>query len=443
MKKAFTILLFVSLLTVVILPFPAVEGRVKSYYSGSSVAYKDQIVITTTNTGSLEIFVAEEGGDIQKIAKIKSTGSRFKPVDSFNDSLLIIEQGKLYVYAVDSYGMYKYDVSDLAHARLVKKTENTTWDWQGSLMQLNENIASVGSKGIAVLNDNLDVIDRYPIVKSETWDNAYNASASNSQKYIFSITNEEITIFDRDSRIFLKSVPLNVKWENRWYPHGIYNNQDNGSIYVVDDEAVRKINFNGEIEKSFHHTGKFGFDVVPSSSEKLIYFSDGIGVVALDAQSLAVKDYAYTTSLGGYDGWAMGLNVVSVKGKDRLVLFNSNGIVLLDEKLNVLKGEKSSELTIAATEEETAPDIIEPVSLGIDRNHAASNSTVNLHGKGYGSNEPLVITFGDQTVANLNADFFGQFSTEVVVPDLKRGPIDIKVKGSESKISYSLGFKID
>lgn len=442
MKRILIAFSLVCLISVLILPFPSVEGRVKAYYSGSTVAYNDKIVIATTNTGVLEVFVADENSTIKRLTGIKSTGSRFKPADSFNDCLLNIENERLFVYSVDSYAIYKYDITDLTKAQLVKKVENTIWNWQGSLMEVEGKVATVGSKGIAIWNSNLEVIDSYPIVTSETWDNPYNAAISNDQKYIFSITNKEISIFDRETRTFTKTVPLNVKWENRWYPHAIYNDNKNGSIYVVDDEAVRKINFNGEIEKSFKHTGKFGFDVVPSADRKSIYFSDGIGIVSLDADTLAVRDYAYTDAYGGYGGWAMGLNSVSINGKEFLVLFNGNGIVILDNKFNLLKGENSVELTIPALEEETKPNIIEPTSLGINLNHATPNSQLNLHGKGFGSNERLVINFGG-SITEINADYFGQFQTNILVPNIRSGPVDIKVVGQESKISYSLGFKVD
>lgn len=439
-KKFLAPLLAVAIITVLVIPFPSAQTRVKSYYSGDAVSYNGRTVIATTDTGELELFTITDSNIIQRFAALRSYDNRFnKPVD-FKDVLLNIEQGSLYAYAVDGRSLIKYDISDLQVAREVAKVQDNSWDWFGGIEKIHDYVATIGTNGIKLWTANMQVFDQYKVVTPGNY--IFNSSDAGSKRYVFTVGDKKIRIFDRESRSTFQEIPLDFTWAGEFYKRAIYNDRSNQTVFVVDDEAVRKINFQGEIIKSFDHTGTQGYDIVPSNDGAHLYFSDGIGIVKLRKSDLAVVDFVYTQNFGT-NGWAMGLKVVADAQGERLIVFNSSGIIVLNSNLEPLKT-NSHQLAIATTDViDSFPPVTEPVYLKIDRNRAAAGSTVILSGGGFGRLEPLKIEFRDQTITIL-ANEQGMFVTTLTVPTGKQQQgTDIKVTGEVTHISYNLGFYIE
>lgn len=433
-------LLAVGLITVLVIPFPSAQTRVKSYHSGDAIVYDGYTVIATTNTGELELFKVQPGdNEIVKFAGFASYNPRFDQPENFVDVLLRLEDARLYAYAVDGRSLFKYDISDLAHARLVNQVQDGGWDWFGNVEIIDGKLATAGSRGVKIWNNDLVVLDAYTIINPK--DNTYNTTSAGSERYLFSIYQGKIKIFDRTSRSFTSEVPLEFKWGSNWYKRQIYSDRHDDALYVVDDEAVRKVNFRGEIIKSFKHTSNLGYDVVPSTNENYVYFTDGIGIVKLRTSDLSVVTYTYTTALGNGEGWAMGMKVINDGSGEKIIIFNNGSIIMLDENLQPLKHNNQASYVIA-TKQETFPDVIEPLGLSADKNRGAANSTVILSGRGYGANEPISIMLAE-TNFTTNADSSGRFTTTLTVPDVAHRRTDIKVLGLITKYSYSLGFEIE
>jgi len=442
MKKIIFSLVIATLIVGVLAPMTGVKSRVKSYHSGSATYYNDYIIVATTNSGLLEIFKIDQAGNLQKFVNLKSYDQRFGTEKDFYDVALRVENGRLYAYAVDGRALYKYDVSDLKKAQRINRIEDASWDWFGSLTVISGKISTIGSRGVKLWNNDLVVVDSYPIINKGIKTNNYNISPAGSDKFIFNVFDNKISIFDRENRAALTTVPLAFNWGSDWYKRSVYNDKIDNAIYVVDDQAVKKINFNGEIEKSFRHTGPLGYDVVASADNAHVYFSDGIGIVKLRKEDLRVVDYAYTTSLGAGNGWAMGLQTVRTDNGEKLVVFNGTSIIVLDANLNPLKSADGQIAFTAATIEDPFPEITEALFLGIDKNRAPAGSKVILHGGGFGKDESLIIDFAG-TQSFVEAGFDGRFSKELTVPSSKLGPVDIKVSGMSTAYTYSLGFKIE
>lgn len=441
MKKfifSFLIVGLVGLMVLLIAPVRNTQGKLKAYYGGDALSYDGYVVVATTNSGSLELFKWKEGGNFVKFASFKSFDDRFSVSTDFYSTVLHVENGNLYVYAVDGWQIHKYEIVNLSSVRLVNKQKDNMWDWFGSLTVIDDKVASTGSRGLKIWNNDLQVIDSY---KMPTTDNSYNVTNAGSKKYLFTVADGKIRIFDRESRTEIRTVPIEFKWNSEWYKRAIYNDKVDNAMYVVDDEAVRKINLTGEIEKSFYHISNLGYDVIPSIDGKNIYFSDGVGVVKLRKSDLAVIDYYFSNKLTD-SGWSMGIKSVMTDSGEKLVVFNNTGIVMLDSSLNPVKMNEEV-LTIAATELDFSPQISEPLFLKVDKNRVSRNGTILLSGGGYGANETLDVFLGDTQITSLAANEFGRFNQEVTITTDKPGKKDIKVRGQISKLSYSLGLDIE
>lgn len=440
MKKIIIALSGIGLLVFLIAPIQGTEGKLKTYYSGDAISYEGQTVIATTNTGKLELFTLGENGNINRFAEVKDYDRRFTSEIDFRDVLLNIETGSLFAYTVDGKSFVKYDISDLRQVREVARAEDTSWDWFGGLEKINGYVATIGTNGIKLWTANLNVFDQYKITTPGNY--TFNSTSADSNKFIFTVADGQIKIYDRDTRNTIKTIPLTFNWSGESNKRALYNDNVDDAVYVVDDEAVRKINFYGEIAKSFDHTGPFGYDVASSSDGNYIYFTDGIGIVKLRKSDFAVMDYLYTQGLGDGNGWATGMKVLHDSEGDKIVLFNGSGIVVLDQNLEPMKN-NYNELTIATTNEiETYPTIVEPVYLRVDRNRAASGSAILLSGGGFGQSEVVNIEFLDLR-NTIVTDETGSFSVGLTVPTAHAKGADIKVIGQSSGIKYNLGFFIE
>jgi hypothetical protein len=433
------------LVLVVVLTLPA-KSKIKSYYAGDAINYQGTIVVGSTNSESLEVFKLQDN-ELVKFVDLKATPNRFSTSDNFFDLKFNQENGHLYVYAISGFAIYKYDISDLSDASLVKKDANTYWEWYNRVDKFGDDIVTVSAKGVKVWNKDLEVIDNYDI-KNDT---PYNIRSNGSARYIFNITSDEIQIFDRIERKVTKTIQVNYR--SATGNHSLYYDSYDNLVYVVDDYSAKKFDLNGALKDRFEHSGNPGYDVASSDNE-YIYFSNGIGLVKLDKSTMEPMAWQYTGGINGDQGWAMGLKVVANVTGDKVVVFNNSSILVLDENLKKLAGVRAGE----ATQEELVAK--EKLFLRLNATTAASGNSVLLTGGGFYPNEKINILFGE-TVISAQADADGRIKETLTVPgvseeiyiiaalnqggnapDVVSQPVDIKVTGAQSALSYSISFNI-
>lgn len=418
MKKIIFLTLFVLLAAFAFIK--VAETKNKSYYSGDAISYNGTVYIGSTNSGYLEVFKLN-GNDLEEVARIKRYDGRFNSYENFYDLQFTVEGNKLYVYTISHYTIYKYQVLG-SRLELVAENTNTYWEWYNGLETFAGQLATISAKGTKVWNKDLQVIVSYPVSNEKS---PY--SISGQERFIANVDGNYLEIFDREANREVSRTALNFKEINN---HKVYQDID-GAFYVVDDYFAKKYNSAGKLLVSFKHIEQPGFDMAGTGND-FIYFSNGMGVVKLNKTDMSLADYAYTYRLGGPNGWAMGLEVVNNNGKDYVVIFNNSNILVLDNKLEKLA-------SLIATEKEE-PYSQENLYLALDHYKATKAAVIELHGGGYVPNENLSINFAG-TITELKADARGRFKTSLIVPD-KKGLVDIKVDGKDSKLSYSTSFDI-
>lgn len=417
----------VILISAIMVFFVAKTGKtsLQSYYSGDAIAYQDNVYVSTTNTGSLEVFKLENK-TLFSVAKIRPYDSRLNTYGDFYDSKLSIENNHLYVYAVSNYTIYKYEIAG-ANLNLVKQDSNSYWEWYNRIDKFGDNIVTISAKGVKVFNTDLEAIVAYDF-KNESA--PYNISGDN-QKYFLSLDNDDssLKIFDRRSNSLVANVPLNFKYGkgNR----RAYQDAD-GFIYAVDDYYAKKFSSDGKLLANFKHLDYQGFDIASNANTNYVYFSNGVGVVKLNKE-MKLNDYAWTGNMGGYAGWAMGLKVVYNQG-DKIVVFNNSNILILNDKLEKIA-------SVSATEQEKQY-ASENLFLNLDKTVGYPNYQVKLSGGGFLPNEDLAISFNNNSLTTVKADSRGRFSTTIKIPDARPGSYDIKVSGNNSKSHYSISFQV-
>lgn len=401
------------------------KSRVKSYYSGDAIAYQGKVYIATTNTGSLEIFKLDDN-KLELWANTKPLNARFGTYGEFYDSKLSEENGRLYVYAVSNYTLYKYEISN-RNLSLIQENTNTYWEWYNRVDKFGDDIVTISAKGVKIFNTNLETIVAYDFRNEEA---PYNITGDNPNFFLsINESTSKLEIYNRESRSIIQTIPLNFKYSkgNRRAYQAVSDN-----IYVADDYYVKKFSMTGELLGSFQHLDFQGFDVSMTGHTDNLYFSNGVGVVKLD-KDMDLLDYAWTGNLGSPSGWAMGLKAVYNQG-DKVVVFNNTNILVLDENLNKIASVSASE------EADLYP--LENLYLRLDKISAAPNSSVLLAGGGFLPQEQLEINFG--TVKTLiTSDSNGRFSSILTVPSLQKGGHDIKVIGQQSKLHYSISFRVE
>lgn len=415
------------------------KTKMQAYFSGDAINYNGTLIVASTNSESLEIFKLTEDG-LVKFISMKDYDGRFARYNSFNDLKLNEEGGKLYVYTISEFSLYKYDISNLNTATLVKKQTNGYWEWYTRVDKFGSTIATISNKGVKVWNANMDVIDSYDI-KNDAPYNIRGESANN--QFIFNLDKTEIKIFDRLSRTYISSIQLDYR--NALGNRSVYYDNNDGSLYVVDDNSAKKFNVkSGALVAHFDHTGDLGYDI-DSAGDEYVYFSDGIGIVKLDKLSMQPVDWKYTGGIAGSEGWAMGLKAVG----NKVVVFNNANILVFDDGLNLLGANYASEVP-------DQPQIKESLYLRLDKITANQGAEVTLSGGGFYPNENLTINFQSTTYA-ATADNYGRFEKKILVPEMRAtnsvnynyGPnpvpsqaTDIKVIGEDSTLSYSIAFTI-
>ncbi len=427
MKKQFmTAIVFVSLVALFLVVTPG-RSRLKSYYSGDAISYNGKVYIASTNSGSLEVFLLDDN-KLDLVAKTKAYNARFNNYDDYFDVKLNIENNRLYAYTVSHYTLYKYELNG-STLNLVQKNTNTYWEWYNRVDKFGNDIVTVSAKGIKVFNNNLELVVAHDFKNLEA---PYNISGSNSRFYInVNESDNKIEVYDRESRTIVNSFPVNFKFDKgnrRAYQDAA------GYIYVVDDYYTKKFDVSGKLLAHFEHLDFQGFDVAASGHNNNIYFSNGVGVVKLNGDTMELLDHAWTGNMGAAAGWAMGLKVVHNNG-DKIIVFNNTNILVLDDKLSKIAS------LVATEESDTYP--LENLYLRLDKPRATPNSTVQLSGGGFLPEEQLSISFNEDKLANIKSDSNGRFSSIISVPNIKVGVYDIKTEGLDSKLHYSISFKIE
>lgn len=426
-----------KILAIVVLSFMFVnlvgQSKTKAYYSGHALAYNNNIFITSTNTGYLEVFKYEPGKtDLKNIIKLKPVQESGMISTDFNSAVLSEEGGQLYVYASSGNRLYKYLINN-DEAFLANKTIDNTWDWYGRLDKVGGKVVSLGTKTVKIWNSDLQAIDSYKISNAS---NPHNLRLSTDGKFIFNIKGSELSIFDRTSRRIVKTINLyssNVSGNRRL----AYDEAAN-MIYVIDDGALNQFSTDGDIYKSLRHDSGFGYDSVLSADNQFIYVSNGSSIAKLKKSNFKFVTALENIDLGIANSWAMGINRVDTSLGEYLVVFNNSNILLLNPNMKFTASYKS-------IEQDNQPSIIKPkenLSISLDKMNGAAYSNVMVSGGGYWPNEELEIWIGDKNYQSFT-DEYGRYVKTVTVPATKADRIDIKALGKNSKLSYSISFKVD
>lgn len=399
------------------------ESKTKTYYSGDAVSYNNQVYVGSANADSLEVLKLEDG-ELKLIGKVRPFLPRFNEYGKFYDMKFSVENGRLFAFATSGFSLYKYEVvgDDLKY---ISDQKNNYWEWYTRLNKFEDNLVTLSDKGVKIWNQDLQVIDEHKFTNKE---NPYNVSGGNGQ-HILNVQGDYLIIYDRTTRTEKAKIALNYKeaGNRRAYQDAAKN------VYVVDDYYAKKFNLDGKLLGYFQHADYNGYDVSASGHNDYIYFSNGLGVVKLDKNTMEEVGYEQTTEVGGAHGWAMGLSVVYAGG-DKVVIFNNTNILVLDENLQKLASYESTE--------EANPYAPEKLSLGLDHNLGAAGAKVVLSGTGFFPGEDLHILFGGQKNTVITADSRGRFTAELTIPELDGGRTDIKVDGGQSLLTYSIDFTI-
>lgn len=403
------------------------NSKLQTYYSGDAVNYNNKVVFATVNSGKLEVFQVEDKV-VTKTLEMNNYNNVFNTNDGFSDIKLSVEGGGLYVYAVSQYTLYKYNISTLSSAQLVKRSANNYWEWYQRVDRLGDNIATISEKGIKIFNADLQIIDSYNFSVG----NPYSIRSNGSQQYIFAVDNDKIKIYDRSTRALVREIPFSFIYKTN--NHRAYYDITRNEIYAIDDSYTKKFDLNGNQLGSFKHLEQPGYEVDSTYDNPYFYFSNGMGVVKMTKDDFKLSKYAFTNELGGPQGWAMGLKVVNTASGDVIVVFNGSNIVVLDSNLKKIDSIKSNVTTVMSAPNE---------NLFLILNHYSSlgGTPLTVSGGGFWSQEPLTINLGG-TAFSAQADNNGRFSKDITTPSLIQGRYDLKVTGESSKLTYSISVDI-
>ncbi|MDA3839536.1 MAG: hypothetical protein PF572_00455 [Patescibacteria group bacterium] len=413
------LVMFFAIFAVAMLFIPMAKSRVKPYYKGGAVNYNNHIYIGTTNTGKFEIFGLDDGKLYRKSSIMAQDDT------NFTDSFFREEGSRLYVYLVNGE-LSKYDITDPYFPIQVARIRDNSRDKFFGVVKAGDNIATMGTKGLKIWNDNLQVINAYDIKVN----NSENLIFSNNGGFIYNFSGSDLEIINANTREVLLNSQMNIADEN--HNQKPYNDNIDGSVYVVDDSSLRKVGFNG-FQDDFKHISHVGYDVATLSNKDYVYFSDGHGVVKMNKSDLEPISWTYTTDMGPRGAWAMGLDIVDSSNGDIVIVFNGSSIVALDKNLDLIDYYASRDQDLSPTE---------PLSLSADKYRAAPNSYVSLRGVGFGPYEDIEISFSGDIFYS-KADEFGKFTKLITVPPVFPRRADIKVDGLRTGLTYSVGFEIE
>ncbi|HTX87209.1 MAG TPA: hypothetical protein VMC41_04070 [Candidatus Nanoarchaeia archaeon] len=423
MKKVLIIAVLFAVLGVSFLMQPT-EGKTKPYYSGKTVSYNGTFYVGTVNTGDFELF-ALQGKQLVKVTDIQSLDPESK---EFDDLLFVKADGNLYAYLVNGRYLYKYDISNPEIPTVLTKVKDNSWDWFTRVEMVNGNLVTIGSKGMKVWNSNLQVIQAYSMINNST----LGYSQFVDQGKLIVNLKDKLDVYNTASmqKVSEYSIAVNNVGASRTIT------SDDNLIYLVDDQSLKAVDFDGNVVRQFDHAGVDGYNVIDSTDPNYLYFSDGLGIVKVDKETFQPVSWDWTSNNGPSGSWAMGLSSANDANGEKIAIFNGSNIMVLDQNMKTLA-------TYMSVEKDNRP--AQPLSLSIDKNFAAANSQVAISGTGFGLNETLKIEFNKVKVAEVNTDDFGSFQTIITVPTVGSTPLstDIKVTGETSKLTYSTSFRIE
>lgn len=401
------------------------SGRLKSYYSGDAINFEGRLLVASTNMKGVEIFEIKDN----KIVLLNSFSS-YDAIQSgapnFNDAIFKIEADKLYLYLSDGRYLYKYNITDINEPVLAGQKMDNSYDWFMALSHCGDNFISLGSKGLKIWNSDFEVFYLNNEIINEQ---PKNVQLDPACKFVLNINGDKVEIFDRFENRSLPPIKINAR-ENHFRKILF---ADNGvSFYIADDGALKQFDYEGRIIKSFEHISTAGYDVIASADPNYLYFSDGLGVVKLLKTNLEPVNWAYTTDLGGPNGWAMNILAVKNSEGEKLIVFNNGNILVLDENLEKIDSHES-------TEPDDSPRGLAAVS--VDKSITVIGEWVNLNGRGFLPHEDLKISLGDSQVY-AKADDYGNLRYVMQTPPVKFGAYDLTVSGLASERTAAVNFQV-
>ncbi|MDD5527470.1 MAG: hypothetical protein PHO56_00650 [Patescibacteria group bacterium] len=424
MKKILAIAVLFAVLGVSLLMNPS-ESKTKPYYSGAAVSYNGQLFIGSVNSGSFELFTLSDG----KIVKEITIDSPAYENKQFLDLAFAKESGKLFAYLVNGRFIYKYDISNPLIPTVAMKIKDNSATWTSGIKIVDGRLVTISNRGARIWNDNYQIVDSYSQITEKNY-----GTASFSGNEIAIANEDTVSLFSIASRS--KVAEYTIAVNDVRTKRDIVSDSDSNLVYVVDDQSLKAINSQGDVVKEFKHASNAGYDVANSAvNPNYLYFSDGLGIVKVDKETLKPVDWSWTVRTAPQGSWAMGMDVVSDASGDKIVVFNGSNIMVLNQNMKPID-------YFMSVEKDTNP--VEALTIGLDKNMAASGSQVAIHGTGFGLGETLKIEFNNIKVAEVQADANGRFETIITVPAIS-GPLstDIKVTGLSSKLTYSTSFRIE
>jgi len=399
--------------------------RVKTYYSGDAISYNGRLLIASTNIKGVEIFEVKNNR-INLIKNFSSFDAIYSGSSDFNDVIFKVETGRLYLYLSDGRYIYKYDLADINNPLLLRQVMDNSYDWFQSLGRCGDNLITKGTKGLKIWNNDFNVIYSNDTINNSEPKNLQLEAAC---KYTFNINGDKVEVFNRFENYNFPSI--NIKANENHYRKILFDN-NNSSFYLVDDWSLKQYNYEGKVLKNFTHISSSGYDVVASADQRYVYFSDGIGVVKSDKSNLKPVKWAYTTDLGGKNGWAMRIFAIKNNDGEKVIVFNNSNILVLNENLEKVDSHVS-------TEPDNSP--IGLAFISADKTIASIGQWVNISGRGYIPHEDIKISLGDNYFYP-KADDYGKFTYRLQIPSIKSGLHDLTAFGLSSSRTYSIGFKV-
>lgn len=402
----------------------------KAYYSGDAVNYQGNLIIASTDSGSLEVFKLEDN-TLTRALKFKAPNSPLDKTDDFSSVKLNEENGRLFAYTTSAYTLYKYDLSNLSNPVIYSKQKNTYYEWYQRVDKFGNNIVTVSDKAVRVWkidSNGLDTIDSYKIENDVPSSVRFDASG----RYITYINKDNVArIFDTKTRSVISSFAVNYRSSDN--QRKTYFDPIAKELYVFDDYYLKRYNLEGDLLVSYPNSSNKGYGVEPTGNFEYVYAVNGDSIMKLSKENLksGLKVSAYSASSNGY---AMGLKYVDVNGNNDVVVFNGGGIAVLNSSLHKIA-------SITATEIAEQPEVKEALALSLDYYTATPGASVILSGAGYLPGENLNINFGG-TLTKVVADRNGRFKQTLTVPTSANKAVDIKVDGLTSKLTYSVSFQI-
>lgn len=408
------------------------NAQSQAYYYGDTLNYRSNIIIATTNNGYLELFKFVKGKitKVNEIYPLVEDSASNKIDGQFFDVSLMENNGELYAYLVDGRFLYKYKISNLANPELISRKRDNSWDWFTGVEKRGDTIATIGLQNMKIWNQNLEVINSYRITNALE----ENISFGGDNKYVFDFGTDNFKTYNASSQKLINNLEVDAKEKHF---RRVFYDEAKDSLFLADDSYLKNFVFNKTIgrweEKSkFKHSGNTAYDVVGSTDGKFVYFSDGVGIVKAERNKLKPVKWVYANIPGEKRGWAQGIKLVKDGSGDKIIVFNTNNILVLDENLKEIGYYRPLDDRGGG---------MEKVWLNLDKSLAFANTDFVLYGGGFGPNEKLTIRISSQEYT-ATTDKFGKLKIVIKAIKINETRIDIKVNGQASGLKYSTVIEI-